>query len=228
MHERAREVEAELRRQRREVDRPVRQARLRRSRDGEDGHRPDRVPRVRKAEERPLEVHRTADAVDEPGQEDRSRNAERHRAERQDEQHRDEHELRRDGETAADLEVEAEGSPVGGDQSDDDERGRRAVVRKQQRQRNGDGEKARAAKGGGEPFAPEQRCPAACALRRDRGMLVRGRSRVKLGPLDRRIRHDPKIVLPHVVLKGERGANHSPEGSSGPERGMLGRAIRGR
>jgi hypothetical protein len=129
------EVEHELRAQRRDIDRPVPQSRISLPERGEDEHRPERVPGVRHRESDALEVHPAADVLREPSEQQARCDDERHPADRRQEEHRDEHELRRDRGSGSELELDPGGDCIRPDQDDDRDGVRRAAGRDEQRQR---------------------------------------------------------------------------------------------
>ena len=117
-----REVDHELGRERRDVDRPVVQARSRLPGEAEDDRRPDRVPGVRGAgERRAAGEARPRTYSSALPQQNARRHRERNHPDREQEEHRDEDQLRRDGRAARDLEVEAKRECVGADQQRDGE-----------------------------------------------------------------------------------------------------------
>ena len=101
-----RPVDGELGAQRKEVDGPVRPVGRRRAEREEHQHGPDRVPRVAGAKERAIGVDLAAPVVGDAGEKQSPSDRERHVVRRQEEEHRDEDELRRVGPPGGDPELD--------------------------------------------------------------------------------------------------------------------------
>jgi hypothetical protein len=109
------EVEGELREEGDHVDRPV--VAVRRSRRGDHEHErgPQREPGVAERHQQPARRAPTDQRLGQLAERQPGGNAQRHGLRRQDEEHRHEHELQRDGVGGTDL----EGDPRGDRQSHD-------------------------------------------------------------------------------------------------------------
>ncbi len=115
------EVDEELSAKGRDVQRPMADPRRCLARGSEHCDRADHMPGIGEAEQRPLDVQSAPCSVDDARQQDRGGHADRHEPQRQDEEHRHEHELGRDGKPGADLEIETKCRGVRGDQAENDE-----------------------------------------------------------------------------------------------------------
>ena len=134
------EVERPLGAECRRIDGCAREPRRPVGEQRQDEHRPDGVPGAdADGEEHPLDVHLAGSDVDEVRERDPGGHAERCSAERDEEEQRNEHELRRDRRPGSDLELDAERDGIGADE----QRGRqpaKARAREQKRQGSRDDE----------------------------------------------------------------------------------------
>src|SRR5919108_4034092 len=138
----------------------------------------------------------------------------RHPPERDDEEHRNEDELRRHGETGADLEVEPEGSSVCGDEEDDHKRVWPAVGQREERgRREGCDKKAPAERERGEAFARRETAGPPRAEVAD-SFLDRG---IEPGPGCGDFGHVARGSVTGPRLLTRAGSNHSLQGWRAPE-----------
>ena len=92
------------------------------ARGGEHEHRAERVRRLAEPAEHPLQPDLPLGELENVAEHHARGDAERHELERQQEQHRHEDELRCDGQSRADLEVDVVGEGVGTDEREHQQR----------------------------------------------------------------------------------------------------------
>jgi len=113
---RACEVESELSAERDSVDRPVAQRRRRFTEGSEDEHWTERIEGIAEPDEDALGLDAALQDLCDIGEHDPRSDRERDEPDRQQEEHRHEQELRRNGKPRADLELDPIGERVGADQ----------------------------------------------------------------------------------------------------------------
>jgi hypothetical protein len=100
-------VAGELRRQREQVERPVAEGGRVGARDPQHQHGPDAVERVAQLDHRAVDGRVSAQIARQPPQQQPCRDEQRHGGDRQQEQHRDQHELGRDRRDDPALELDS-------------------------------------------------------------------------------------------------------------------------
>ena len=116
---RHREVERELGRESRQVERPALEIGCGLPRQAEDERRADGVRGVQDAEHEPLEVQPPAKTFDRAAEKDPTADRQRHRPARKQKQHRHEDQLRGNCRPTGDLELKSEGRGIRADQKQD-------------------------------------------------------------------------------------------------------------
>jgi hypothetical protein len=193
-------VQDELREQGAGVQRPVREPRPTLTHDREHQRRADGVPRDHQPHRDPAHAQRTAHALLEAPHDDPARDRQRHEADGEHEQHRHEDQLRRDGRSGADLEVQPEDGPVRGDQEERGDPAGMPVRRHQQGQRDRGGEKSAREDDDRGQLAACQTVQPARALFLDDALLL-GIEKERAGCRGRRSGHAKQIDPPAAALE---------------------------